>query len=407
MASLGDFYINFTAKTEDIDNALKETQKKFSIFSGSFGKNVLSTALGILSAESIAKLQTGREKVTAMADEMVKLSRQLNVSIDDLFAFGEAAARSGSSAKNLQNSLVNISKRLTTAQIGDRGAAPIKKVFEELGVEMFEVNGEFRNLIDILRDLNVAVQQFGSEKSLGYLARLGIDDKTARLLQLVPEEFNKLIERQKTLGTYSLESAEKVEKFNDLLSDFNQIMSVLTVELGSKLLPVLNKILDFVVKFLAVFNDKTISSQVPEKITSEIKTKSKVQQEKTRIEDLKSYEQQLGVEYPEPQAIIEQRQKAWKDMQEKAIGTVQLFFERLQDGIESFFRGVPKQEKKATYTGSSNIRPGSNINNTLAVSAINIYAPSGDPEMIAKEIEENLEGAWKRLSSRSLSGLKS
>ena len=187
----------------------------------SSGISSITTKLGALSAAITAAFSLGAAfgEYTKTADAMGKLADALDVDIEKMHAWGEAAARAGGSVEGFQGSLQSLTTQLARqATVGTSRAA---KLLEGAGIDAGEL-GRQRQAFDVMMELAEKAETMGKQEFFGLGRALGLDQGTIMLLQQGRAALKEQIQLQKELGVYTKEDARITADFNDGMADMKQ-----------------------------------------------------------------------------------------------------------------------------------------------------------------------------------------
>lgn len=235
MASvLEEFVVSLGLDTKNFDTNKIENQIK------SFAGAVIKAFAAI---QTIKFASSIIDQTTAAADELAKFSRDINANMKDVDAWGQAAIRAGGSADGLRNSLRGIRNAMSQEAImkGDR-------IFARLGISVRDASGALKDPTKVLGQLNQRFQRLDEARAIDFARKLGIDDKTYRLLRQTPDQLNKTLKRMRSLSAVNVKFSQDSERFRDNLADFKQIQQKIANGLASYLLPTLNKVIEFFVE---------------------------------------------------------------------------------------------------------------------------------------------------------------
>lgn len=179
------------------------------------GRSLAGLAVGAFSTASIV---AGIKNAADYAQQLDLASRQLHVNVSDLDMWGNAVRRTGGDVKSFESSLTSLA--------------------QHLGV----TNQTALKLLPTLAD---AFQKIGVYRSQNYGKTLGLDQSTILLLQQGSREVNRLLERQKELGLVTKRDAEIARNFSWALQDTQHAFRGVWLEVASKLLPVFEKLTDY------------------------------------------------------------------------------------------------------------------------------------------------------------------
>lgn len=169
-----------------------------------------------------------------LADNMRDMSQRTGVGIETLGRFKVAADMSGTSLEGVANGLKFLNKNLVAAATGGEGAAA---AFKTIGVATTEADGTLRKADKVFLDVADKFKGLrdGPEKAalaLKIFGKAGTD--LIPILNLGSKEIQRF-----GLGI-GPDFANKADAFNDSLALMKAQTTVLTVQIGSALLPVLS-----------------------------------------------------------------------------------------------------------------------------------------------------------------------
>ena len=149
------------------------------------------------------------------ADTLRKQSERIGLSIEDLQMLRHAFELGGSSAENTDRSLLYFHRRIGEAS---RGSGEAAKLFEDMGVSIFDLQGDIRPTKDILLDVADAMAAQDDPAKTAYAAQMlfgrggiymsnSLNDGAAAIVSAGEEMHN--------LGLITDEEAQKSEAYND------------------------------------------------------------------------------------------------------------------------------------------------------------------------------------------------
>lgn len=194
-------------------------------------KGLLAPLIGALGITAAAN-----EYMTA-ADAVGKLSDSLDIDIEDMQAWSEAAVRAGGSAGAFQSTVSSMTRQIQVA--ASMGKGPGATMLNELGIAFKDSTGKARDTLEVLRDLAGKAEGMSKQEFAGLAQKLGIDRGTIMLLQSGRQSLDELIARQRSLGVYTKEDAEVAAKANDAMADFQQVIKALSAGLMRVFVPAL------------------------------------------------------------------------------------------------------------------------------------------------------------------------
>ena len=172
-----------------------------------------------------------------LADDMRDLSQRTGVSIQTLGQFKIAAELSGSSLEGVAKGLTFLNKNMVAAATGADGAAA---AFKTIGVATNDAQGNLRSADQVFLDIadRFATLRDGPEKAALAMRIFGkAGAELIPILNLGSQEI------QRFGLNISQDFADKADAFNDQLGLMGAQTTMLTIEIGSKLLPVMSGLL--------------------------------------------------------------------------------------------------------------------------------------------------------------------
>ena len=239
--TLDEISILLGLKTDGLKKGAKEAENAISGMT-----STIVSKLGVLSAAAAAAFSVFSRfgEYVAQADAMGKLADALDVDIEKMHAWGEAAARAGGSVESFQGSLQSLTAQL--ARQATTGQSRAAKLLEGAGIDAGEV-GRQRKAFDVMMDLAEKAETMGKQEFFGLGRSLGLDQGTIMLLQQGRAALKEQIRLQKEFGVYTKEDAKVTADWNDRVSDFKQSM----MKLASV---IIRMVLPFATKALAILN---------------------------------------------------------------------------------------------------------------------------------------------------------
>ena len=190
---------------------------------------------------------------TQTADRIGKTAARIGASAEDLQAFGEAAKRAGGSVEGFMGAFESLNGQLQRMQaMGGKGR--IAPILKQLGISATE-HGQVKDTFQILRELASASERLGKQKFAGLARFLGLDQGTIMLLQSGRVAMDELIARQKALGVYTKEDFEITQKFNDAISDLQQVFRSLAAVILRVIVPPIRMIAEAMTAVIKTFRE--------------------------------------------------------------------------------------------------------------------------------------------------------
>jgi lambda family phage tail tape measure protein len=211
------------------------------IKNASMATNLLYTGLKSLAAVAVTGGVVALAKSAIdLADDMRDLSQRTGVGVETLGQFKVAAELSGSSLEGVAKGLTFLNKNLVAAATGGEGAAA---AFKTIGVATTEADGTLRKADKVFLDIadRFAQMREGPEKSALAMKVLGkAGAELIPILNLGSKEIQRF-----GLGI-GPDFADKADAFNDQLGIMKAQTTVLTVQIGSALLPVMSGLVSII-----------------------------------------------------------------------------------------------------------------------------------------------------------------
>lgn len=220
------------------------------------------------------------EEMVGLGDQLVKANTLANASVEQ---FGEALSNKAAPAMKRMGvrSEEGVAALATFADQGLKGrragtifartleglekqARNNSEEFEELGVRVFDADGEMRNLADITADMEGALGDMSTEQKQAALEQMGFNQRAMQGIDLLMGNSEQLREYEGELGNAGGTAQEVADK---QMNTFNQQMGLLKdqitdvgISIGQQLLPPLTTLMGHVstaVEVFARWNEKT------------------------------------------------------------------------------------------------------------------------------------------------------
>ena len=243
--TIDELFISLGLKTDGVKKGAKEAENAISGMT-----STITAKLGVLSAAATAAFSVFSRfgEYVGQADAMGKLANALDVDIEKMHAWGEAAARAGGSVEGFQGSLQSLTAQLARqATVGTSRAA---KMLEGAGIDAGEI-GRQRQTFDVMMDLAEKAETMGKQEFFGLGRSIGLDQGTIMLLQQGRAALKEQIRLQKEFGVYTKEDAKLTADWNDRVADFGQVMKSFSAIIFRMVLPAMTKFVEYVNKAVA------------------------------------------------------------------------------------------------------------------------------------------------------------
>jgi len=213
----------FDKGKESVTSSLKDITKLLALVGGS------------------AALKMFVQDMIESSSALERFSQNIQISVGDLSAWGQATEQAGGHAEGLQGSLDMLSKAQTQLML--TGESSLLPYFSALGVAIGDASGKARPATEILLDLSDRFSKMDRTTAFNMGRSMGIDPGTMNLLLKGRAEVEKMIARQKETTAVTKEQAEQSEKLREKTSLMKQEFTALGRELLADSLPALEGLL--------------------------------------------------------------------------------------------------------------------------------------------------------------------
>jgi hypothetical protein len=244
---------SFRAVEESIDRMKENALEAF--------KDIATSFIGIFAVDSVVDKIS---ETTEMVEHLGQVSKELNINVSDLDAWGRAVKLSGGSAESFEASLRGLNGRLAlmgASAAGGKvnGANRVAAYFKELGIQGVITHGQIMPLPELLMKLSASFQGMDKQKSAGIGMKLGLDPATILLLQSGQKAVQDMIDKQKELGVVTQKDVEIASEFEDQWKDTKQVFTEGAIGIGDVVLPIITEVLKGIEDFyLYLQNHKAV-----------------------------------------------------------------------------------------------------------------------------------------------------
>ncbi|MDR2946823.1 MAG: phage tail tape measure protein, partial [Candidatus Adiutrix sp.] len=222
------------------DNAISGGVKRMESNLATAAKSAAKFLAPVLGA---AAIKSAINNYVATADALGDLSESLNMSGNELDAWGKAAQVAGGSAEGLSGTLQSMGTQIQNAVTF--GMKRSQKVFDELGISLKNVDGTTKSATQVLEDLAGAAETMDKAQFGGIAKKLGIDQGTIMLLQRGRAGVQELVEEMRGLSM----TDEEIARAGDYDEQMNRL-SFSVKAVANMFLQFLVPALDFVAQNL-------------------------------------------------------------------------------------------------------------------------------------------------------------
>ncbi len=182
----------FSVIADQASKDLKQLRKNFKLTEVAlkdFAEN--STALGALTfAPLVGVMASLGATVASSLDSFVDystgvsdLAAKIGASAQDLQRFQYAAQMSGSSAEEISGAIEILGKNLGQVSAGKNKAIP--EMFKELGVSLYNANGEFKTATELLPEVANCIRSQDTAAQKAYIANTLFGKSGQSLIQML------------------------------------------------------------------------------------------------------------------------------------------------------------------------------------------------------------------------------
>ena len=251
-----------TVKTKAVISAqdqasptIKDIQRRFKAFSRSISG--LSGNLKKLAGVSLAPLAGGlataagilKSSVSSMVNygtAVDNTSRSLSIASDSLQAFRYAADLGGSSAEELDGAVAMLNKNMANVAAGKN--KDLAGLMEHLGISMKDANGQMKTAAELMPEIADAIKNQTTSTQRAYIATQFFGRSGQNLIKTLSDGSEGLEAARKEAEKFGLILSEQDVKaatqFGDSMTRTQKAIQGVQNTIGSKLLPVLQPMLD-------------------------------------------------------------------------------------------------------------------------------------------------------------------
>lgn len=234
------------------EESISKTENKAEGLGSKLGNGIKTAAkwavgLGAAAGTVGGAMMAAANKVAGTADEIDKASRRAGTSAETWQKLNYAFGQSGIESSKLESAMIKNQKALNDAAGGGKKAIA---AYDQLKVSIKNADGSLRNSDEVFQDTLKSLADL-EDKNLRNAIANDIFGKSygdlAPILDSGSKGINDLTSRVEKLGLImSQEAVDAGVKFGDTLSDVKQVGGALFNELAIHLVPVLQKMLDWV-----------------------------------------------------------------------------------------------------------------------------------------------------------------
>ena len=245
-----------------LDQKLNQTKGNMGMLNGGLGKmaGLMGGVIGVAAITGFAK------NLLTTADRLQKVGLQLGLSVEKLQAYQFAASQSGINTEAMNSALKKFNINIGKA---GEGFSEQVKGFEDLGIAIFDTNGNLRDSPEIFEEVanTIAAMETPAAKAsaaVGLFGKAGVD-----LLPLLNQGAAGVRAFEKTLvdagGVISQEAADDISTFNDKIDILGRVLTANLAPALIAILPALTLLaenIDLVAGFVATLAGVFIATKV-------------------------------------------------------------------------------------------------------------------------------------------------
>ncbi|CAM3678894.1 hypothetical protein CYOC110262_16460 [Cytobacillus oceanisediminis] len=236
-------------ENSEANNALDDTNKKADDTGGKFSKlgGIAKTAGGVIAAGvGIAAGAMGGllAKTLETTSEISKFAQVNGMSTDEFQKWDSVMKTFGYSAEQASGDIAALAERAMDAA---SGAGENAEMFKELGVSVMDSNGKLKSQEQLFNETIAGLQGMEDVTKRNAIATAMLSttgEELAPVLNMSNEELQKM---KNNAHVISEDDLKKAEDFKLKWENAKNVMSGLVTEVGIKLMPIFQKMLDWVV----------------------------------------------------------------------------------------------------------------------------------------------------------------
>lgn len=209
----------------------------------------------VAGAAVVGTLGTMTYKASEAADEIMTLSKKYRISTKDLQKYAMSAEMVDVDVETITKSHVKLEKTMYSAAQGSKTNAAY---FDQLGVSIYDANGNLRDADEVWNDTIIALGQVENETERDAIAMSLLGKSAMELNPLIDDAGETYKRTAEIMDKYGLEfiddeTLEKANEFNDEIQTIRAMAGLAFQTIGAKLakylLPALEKVVEWVGMF--------------------------------------------------------------------------------------------------------------------------------------------------------------
>lgn len=234
---------------DELVDSLKKADKQADS-AGETYAGFAAKAVGMLAA--VLSVGQGISATIDKAADIAQIAQTadaIGVAVEELDAFGRAAAAAGGDAQGARDSITDMAESMGEAMADvESGRA---KTFAALGISLRDVNGQSKDAITGILDLASAVEGMSNSEAVFRIKELGItDNRTVEMVLKGRKELERMLAVQKEQGVITKESAEQAARFTEGMNRLRGSLDSAGTGFMSSLIPALTKGVEWLTKLV-------------------------------------------------------------------------------------------------------------------------------------------------------------
>ncbi|EDK9115152.1 hypothetical protein GHK77_08735 [Campylobacter jejuni] len=233
---LKEFKIVFGLNSEPLEKGIQKSESSLKNFGKVFG-SIVATYFSYEIFKGI---------IQGYADFNTQLSNTLALtggSVEEVSALGNALKRFGGNTESVTTSMKALNQHLQDAKFG--GGALIE-VAKKYGLFVSKYDSAEKTIMNLASQMG----RYDRQTRVAIASQLGLDDALTRAFADGGKELEKLVKKQKELGTITDEDLKISNQFNNAILDLKDIFGALTRDLARVVVPIFTKIVETFYSFV-------------------------------------------------------------------------------------------------------------------------------------------------------------
>ena len=242
--------------SDEAEKSISKTDSKAKSFGETLSKGIKTAgkwAAGIAAGAVAAGAALGKavDSAAEYADEIDKASKRSGIAVENLQRLKYAAEQNGVEFEKIEDTAKTMTEKLGEVSEGNAEAI---KLFDRLGVAVYDANGVMRNSGDIYNDVLAKLADMGNTAEMTAIGTQLFGESVVDLKPLLEkgsQGINDLKEKADELGVVMSEKAvDAGVKYTNAISDIKSTLSGAANTIGMSLLPIFQKFADKIIEYI-------------------------------------------------------------------------------------------------------------------------------------------------------------